>query len=573
MTGWSLRTKLVAVAAITLLPVLGISVKNAYDDMQGARGQRAAALASTAEIAVSRHRALVESSRRLMLGFCSNDIVDKAAEPTAMPADLERCEVYLGRLLGNFPGEYSAAVITDDAGVARCSSTPSAVGVSLADREIFRLVRDTGKLSVSPSVASRVTSRAIIPMAMPLRTAGQFRGMCALGISLKAFAETVTTPGSADAASVVLIDRSGGPVGGSAKAAFSLPVPARLAAAIAARQTTFSDYGQDGMLYAFQLASLADDALYAIVAAPVLVGTDALVRDWGEVALVALAFLLAMTAIWVGADRWCTRPLRNIQQFAGKVSRGEDIKLTPLRPWTSEVIAIGDGVRAMADAIASRERALRAGLEQRDHMLREIHHRVKNNLQMISSLLNLQAGEIRSPRIRRFFGDAQNRVLTLSILHRHLYERSSWSLVDFQQFISDLVRQLSVGRPGVERPQQPRYHIRAPIMAVGPDTAIPVGLIVTEAVSSALRHDFTGVAQPEIRIEAVERGDHEVELVIEDNGRDTAQGSIGPGSRPGFGLTLVRGLAMQLGGAVELSPAASGGTRVVVTFTLPSEET
>ena len=79
-------------------------------------------------------------------------------------------------------------------------------------------------------------------------------------------------------------------------------------------------------------------------------------------------------------------------------------------------------------------------------MLREIHHRVKNNLQMISSLLNLQAGEIRSPRIRRFFGDAQNRVLTLSILHRHLYERTSWSLVDFQRFISDLVRQISVGR-------------------------------------------------------------------------------------------------------------------------------
>ena len=81
---------------------------------------------------------------------------------------------------------------------------------------------------------------------------------------------------------------------------------------------------------------------------------------------------------------------------------------------------------------------------------------------MISSLLNLQAGEIRSPRIRRFFGDAQNRVLTLSILHRHLYERSSWALVDFQQFISDLVRQISVGRRSPDLPQ-PRYHIRAPI--------------------------------------------------------------------------------------------------------------
>ena len=140
-------------------------------------------------------------------------------------------------------------------------------------------------------------------------------------------------------------------------------------------------------------------------------------------------------------------------------------------------------------------------------MLREIHHRVKNNLQMISSLLNLQAGEIRSPRIRRFFGDAQNRVLTLSILHRHLYERSSWALVDFQQFISDLVRQISVGRRKPDRPQ-PRYQIRAPIMAVGPDIAIPIGLIVTEAVSSALSRNFDDVTAPEIRIEAVGQGGH-----------------------------------------------------------------
>ncbi|MCX7361975.1 MAG: sensor histidine kinase [Alphaproteobacteria bacterium] len=573
MAGWSLRTKLVAVAAATLLPVLGIAAWQAHGDMQEARGHRAATLESTVEIAVSRHRALIEASRRLLLGFCSTEVVERAAEPTAMPADLERCEAYLGRVLESFPGEYSAAVVTDDTGVARCSSTPSAVGVSLADREIFRLVRDTRKLSISPSIASRVTPRTVIPMAVPLLTGGQFRGMCALGISLKAFAESVTTPESADGVSVVLIDRSGGPVGGSAKAAFALPVATRVAAAIAAKQASFSDYGQDGRLYTFQLAPLADDSLYAMVAAPLAGGMSALVRDWAEVVLVALAFLLALAAVWVGADRWCTQPLRYIHQFAGKVSRGEDIKLANLPPWSTEVVAIGDGVRAMADAIASRERALRAGLEQRDHMLREIHHRVKNNLQMISSLLNLQAGEIRSPRIRRFFGDAQNRVLTLSILHRHLYERSSWSLVDFQQFISDLVRQLSVGRPGVERPQPPRYHIRAPIMAVGPDTAIPVGLIVTEAVSSALRHDFTGVAQPEIRIEAVERGGHEVELVIEDNGRDTAQGSIGPGSRGGFGMTLIRGLAMQLGGSVELSPGASGGTRVVVTFTLPSEET
>ena len=226
-------------------------------------------------------------------------------------------------------------------------------------------------------------------------------------------------------------------------------------------------------------------------------------------------------------------------------------------------------VNDMAVAIASREHELKAGLEQRDHMLREIHHRVKNNLQMISSLLNLQAGEIRSPRIRRFFGDAQNRVLTLSILHRHLYERSSWALVDFQQFISDLVRQISVGRRNPDRPQ-PRYQIRAPIMAVGPDIAIPIGLIVTEAVSSALNRNFGNVTAPEIRIEAADKAGT-VELTIEDNGSGGG-GSLASDARGGFGLTLIRGLAMQLGGEAQISPREGGGMRVVVTFPMPQDE-
>ena len=293
---------------------------------------------------------------------------------------------------------------------------------------------------------------------------------------------------------------------------------------------------------------------------------------WDGLVLVVLALIISLVAVWFGADRWCVRPLRYIQDYAAKVARGEIGEFIARRPWTPELAAVSKGVMAMAEAITSREAELRAGLEQRDHMLREIHHRVKNNLQMISSLLNLQAGEIRSPRLRRFFGDAQNRVLTLSILHRHLYERTSWALVDFQRFISDLVRQISVGSADPSRPT-PRFHIRAPIMAVGPDIAIPVGLIVTEVVSSALDHDFDGITVPEIRIEAAESGG-EVTFVIEDNGLDKESGPIRPGGGPGvFGLTLIRGLAMQLGGEVTITPRDGGGTRVVLTFPMADEET
>jgi two-component sensor histidine kinase len=92
---------------------------------------------------------------------------------------------------------------------------------------------------------------------------------------------------------------------------------------------------------------------------------------------------------------------------------------------------------------------------------------------------------------------------------------------------------------------------------------------VTEAVSSALDRSFDGVATPEIRIEAGDKAGM-VELVIEDNGAGP-RGAIRPGVRSGFGLTLIRGLAMQLGGEADVSSREGGGTRVSVTFPTPEE--
>lgn len=560
----SLRAKLVLLVAAALLPVLGLAAWRADSELGKAEAHRAEAVAAAAELAVARHRVLIEGTRRLLVAICSEDVVSKSAGPEASPSDITGCEMYLARVLKAFPGEYSSALVTDDKGIARCSSTMTATGMGFSDREIFRQVRDTREFSLGTQIASRVTALGIIPMALPIMRGGEFGGMCAVGISLGNFADAVSPTSADGGTAVVLVNRSGVSIGGNTEMVRVLPVAARLAAALVGGQTSFRDYGRDGTLYEFRILPLVGNTIFAVAAAP---ATDAfllLVRASDGFLLVALALVGALIAVWFGADRWCVRPLRYIQDFAGHVARGGPGKLVPPHPWTPELLSVGDGVTAMAEAIASREAELRAGLEQRDHMLREIHHRVKNNLQMISSLLNLQAGEIRSPRIRRFFGDAQNRVLTLSILHRHLYERTSWALVDFQRFISDLVRQISVG--GVEANRSPpRFHIRAPIMAVGPDTAIPVGLIVTEVVSSALDHDFSGIATPEIRIEAVE-DEGQVTFTIEDNGQDKDSGSIRSDGRGVFGQTLIRGLATQLGGELTITSRDGGGTRVVVTF-------
>ena len=572
MARWSLRTKLVTLVALALVPVLGLAVWQAELQEKSAVAQRDAVLASVSDLAVARYAGLFDASRRMLTAACADESVEQSAYADATTDMVGRCESYLSKLLQTYPGQYSTALVTDEQGIARCASTRRAIGMSFSDRDVFQKAQQrAGDLVVGAAIASRVSTNPIIPIAIPIVRDGAFRGMCAVGITLKALAQAAAqAEGTDDGTAVAVIDRSGAALGGDATAMRRLPVPARLGEALASNQFRIADFGQDGAYYHFWIRPVGANALFAVVSAPITESPLAFAGAWAGVFFVALTSAVVLLVIWFGADRWCVRPLRYIQDFADKVARGESITLAPPQPWSPEMASVGAGVMAMAEAIASREAALRANLEQRDHMLREIHHRVKNNLQMISSLLNLQAGEIRSPRIRRFFGDAQNRVLTLSILHRHLYERSSWSLVDFQQFISDLVRQISVGRspPGK---QAPRYHIRAPIMAVGPDTAIPIGLIVTEAVSIALTHDFSRTPVPEIRIETSERGE-DVELVIEDNGTARALAQPAPDGRGGFGLTLIRGLAMQLGGEVTIDGKPEGGNRVVVVFPTPTAD-
>ncbi len=565
---WSLRSKLVAVIALALVPVVCLSVWQAAALREAAAARQVSALAAAADMAAARFDAQVTSATSLLTAVCADDVVRASILPDAQAGVVAQCEAYIGRTLADRQGNYSALVVTDEAGVGRCANKPAALGMSFADRDVFRMVRDGASPAVGPKLGSRIEPITVIPVGVAVREAGAFRGMCLLGIPLKGLSEGAALSIAGVDIGFAIVERTGVVIGGDPASMGRLPVAARLGAAIVGDQPDFEEYGQDGALYAYHLKAISSRDLFVVTLLPASPGMAATAQSYIPLVMIGLAVAIVLLASWLGADRWCVKPLRYIQDFADKVARGEDIRLEQNRHWAPELASVGAGVTAMAEAIASREAELRAGLEQRDHMLREIHHRVKNNLQMISSLLNLQAGEIRSPRIRRFFGDAQNRVLTLSILHRHLYERSSWSLVDFQQFISDLVRQISVGRGNAGRPI-PRYHIRAPIMAVGPDTAIPIGLIVTEAVGIALGHSFACVTTPEIRIEAKE-ADGQVELAIEDNGVAGDTGMLGPDGRGGFGLTLIRGLAMQLGGEAEVSTQPGGGTRVVVTFPSPS---
>jgi len=554
-----MRARFVVLLAILLLPVIGLSGWWALDKQRELRRARGEFVTNAVETAVMPWREALAGARRVLSTLREDRDVPRWSGDTLAPDELARCEDYLRRLLRHLGERISLIVLVDPQGARRCSTSPEP-GVGF--ESLLSQVRERAELVVSTQPATRSGNRFVLPAGIGLARDGQFSGMVGVGIAWTSPGNTESSP-SPLPIWLTLIDLQGQPLGG----ANILPSRERLLRAIADRRNALRGEAGDGLMYEFRLLAFGPNAPLMLAAVPAGAADVNLGGPWLDFTLIVLTSLMALAALWFGTGRWCLQPLDPIRRFAAAMARGEDAP-QPGSAGPPEMRSLAADIAVMAGAIRAREQDLRTSLDQRDHMLREIHHRVKNNLQMISSLLSLQSDRIRSPRVRRHFSDAQNRVLALSILHRHLYERTSWAQVDFQAFINDLVRQLTMNRdnPG---PPNLRLDVRAPVMAVGPDTAIPVGLIVTEAVSNAFAHAFAGVEAPAVSIQATESGGT-VEFAIEDNGLGIGDRIVTGEDSGSLGLTLVRGLAMQLGGEAEIRRKSTGGTRIAVRFPLPT---
>ncbi len=207
------------------------------------------------------------------------------------------------------------------------------------------------------------------------------------------------------------------------------------------------------------------------------------------------------------------------------------------------------------------EEKLRRSLDEKEVLLREIHHRVKNNLQVISSLLHAQARDVDDPSVQARFEETRERIRSMATIHEQLYQSDDLARIEFDTYLKTLLKELfrSHRTARIER------SLEADAQALSIDQAIPAGLIVNELVSNALEHAFPGeqggMVSVVYRVEA-----EEATLVVADDGC-SAEALDSEGS---LGLRLVRGLTRQLRGT--LSTDLEAGVRVTVTFPVnPSE--
>jgi PAS domain S-box-containing protein len=224
---------------------------------------------------------------------------------------------------------------------------------------------------------------------------------------------------------------------------------------------------------------------------------------------------------------------------------------------------------AVFDVITERKRAeeaLRGSLTEKEALLREIHHRVKNNLQIVASLLNLQARRTHDQSIVDVLQDTRNRVRSMALLHEMLYQSGNMARINFAFYVEELCRQLlrSFG------PSAARIRMENRVAPIGLplEQSVPCGLIISELVANALKHGFPGERGGSILIELRPNEGQTVLLSVSDDGVGLPS-DLDIASRSTLGLQLVSNLTTQLKGNLMVARPTGEGATFSIVFPVP----
>jgi len=235
---------------------------------------------------------------------------------------------------------------------------------------------------------------------------------------------------------------------------------------------------------------------------------------------------------------------------------------------TGRVILDGKGeidyIDGIIEDLTERKRAeekIKASLSEKEVLLREIHHRVKNNMQIISSLINLQSRDIKDEKTLDIFKESRDRIRSMALVHEKLYRSRDFARIDFGQYIQSLAVHLFHS-----------YRVNANLIKLKIEvedifldinTAVPSGLLINELVSNSLKHAFPGGRKGELKIGLSKDKDDKFTLIVKDNGVGFPE-NLDYRNTDSFGMQLVNMLVEQLNGSLRLE--RKEGTKFTIEF-------
>ncbi|WP_165814466.1 histidine kinase dimerization/phosphoacceptor domain -containing protein [Pararhodobacter oceanensis] len=547
-----LSFRLAIVFAIALLPLMIVSIVRSQSVLNEAAARSRAALVGETLRAVQ-HEIIVIEGAKAVAQTLSRSI------PVVL-GDLELCNQLLRDKIQDTV--FSFAGYYDTEGNVPCSSTGEAFSFGLTDELIALNSNPRPDLVVNQTAPA--SGASVIHASYPVfDDFGELQGYAAVSVPHHRLEQSDQSTGDA---SMLTLSPTGTVLTapGDLEEARRL-LPSNLTPDSFSDQTlSFADVDRDGIERLYALVPVVEGELYALSTWTL----DSELRGGFYLQAPALfpvlMWLASLAVAWFAATLFVTRHVvrlrtaMNLFAASRRTTMGSEFKSAP-----RELRDVADTFIGMTDTILRDEAKIEDSLRQKDILLREVHHRVKNNLQLIASIMSMQMRQSRSKEVRQLMQGLHDRVTSLATIHRNLYQTSGQADISMNEHLETIVHQ--VVKMAALRNTSIEVDTEFAEVRLNPDQAVPLSLFVTEAMTNALK--YIGNAKghaPSLRV-AMELGDDAQAEVVIENSLPPRDAEPDDEKSSGLGTELMEAFAAQLSG--DFSATQEGGVyRVSLSF-------
>ncbi|MBN1518570.1 MAG: hypothetical protein JW923_00610 [Spirochaetales bacterium] len=565
----SVRGALLISVLLSMAPALVIIVLTGVERSRDVADQARAEIVRQVETLAELQSRATDATQQLLSTL--------ASFPAFRTADTAHMDEVLKAVHTEYP-EYLNFTATDTRGIVVASSllTP---GEDLSDRLHIKRAVDTGRFASGQFTIGRVLSEPAMPFAMPLfKSDGTLWGVQTAVYKLKSYSALFETIRLEPNAFLGLTDYHGirlyhyppkdsNPVGEPIKASVWEILKN------SGGSGTFIEEGSDGIkrFFAFRALTLPGDEfpymyiVYASALDNILARSRTQLTRNIVIMVVVAAFALFLSSVLT--DRMFGRRLTKILDTTARIGSGQLDARVDLPDDHSDLGRIAAALDNMAELVRARElersenaKRLAASLEEKEILLKEIHHRVKNNFQLVVSLLTLRSSGM--PDGDALFSDSIDRIRVMATIHELLYEAGDLSHVDLSDYTRTIVQWLVSSYTTNGR--EPSLNLDLEPVRVDIDVAIPCGLIINEVLTNSVKYAFPdNDRDPVLGVAIRPTDDRGLCMVLSDNGPGLPE-SIDPATSDSLGMQLIVSLSSQVGASWAIS--REGGT--TWTFTL-----
>lgn len=526
----SMRGRMAVLLGLAMLPAGAIAMQVGLNAVSARESAYEEQIAARAIRSVEDERSRIDELREMLRVL--------ATSPALQQIRSGDCRAWLGEVMTEY--QYvSAIAVTSEDGSIRCSMPAAPRDVRPAPSELRARAAARDDFTVGYVPYGRLARQPVLGGLMPIRDEHQNRtGFVGASIGVRQMQTLLDRGRLDDGAHTAIVDYTGRVIAQSAPFAGGgpiLPDAERMRRSFGTEARIIPIEGGVGVV-----VPLGAPDLWAVVSWPPEVSRW---QRWTgiafSVAAPLLIWLLVVAAGWFTIEIYVARPLSTLEAAARSMARGEEVVESPaLISAPAEIRSLRRTLAAMAKTLRGREQRLVEALGEERALLREIHHRVKNNLQMVASLLNIQARNSRDESEAWGLARAHDRVQLLALVHQRIYASGEVRELRLDDLAAEIARQLLQARGAATKDIRLGQHLD--VARVNADRAVPVAFLIGEALSMAL--DILGDKGPgDLKLFLHEDEDGVIRFAVD------AGGFAVDGDSTSISARLLEAFARQLG--------------------------